>query len=191
MAVNGLGNYNYVNRYDTHHIAKGEKIDEKTDTSKVETESKVETSEKESAPKKAESYKPDMDKVRQMKADLNNNVDAFRKMVLSMIQKQGNHANDAMKSLLEITGVTQEEAQANVADDGYWGVEATANRILDFAKAISGGDPAKIATLKNAVQKGFSEAGKVWGGNLPEISHKTLAKIMEGFDEWEKSSKAE
>ena len=38
---------------------------------------------------------------------------------------------------------TQKQAQADIAEDGYWGVEQTSDRILDFAKALSGNDPEK------------------------------------------------
>ena len=48
---------------------------------------------------------------------------------------------------------TQKQAQADIAEDGYWGVEQTSDRILDFAKALSGNDPEKADLLIDAFKK--------------------------------------
>lgn len=53
---------------------------------------------------------------------------------------------------------TRAQAQADIADDGYWGVDQTSDRILDFAKALSGNDPGKADLLLDAFKKGFKEA---------------------------------
>ena len=50
--------------------------------------------------------------------------------------------------------------------DGYWGVEKTSDSILDFAKALSGGDKDKADELLNAFKKGFSQATGAWGDKL-------------------------
>lgn len=57
---------------------------------------------------------------------------------------------------------TQKQAQADIAEDGYWGVEQTSDRILDFAKALSGNDPEKADLLIDAFKKGFDDATKSW-----------------------------
>lgn len=200
--VNGVDyRYNYDNVKNTKSRGSEKADDSKAAEAKAAEETK-DSEKKESAAstqkQQSETYKPDMEKIRQMKADLRGNLGAFKQMVYSQIKDQGNHAdyassaNDALKDILKgIQGMSQEEAAAAVADDGEWGVDATANRILDFAKAISGGDPSKIGTLRDAVEKGYAAAGKIWGGDLPEISQKTLQKVMEGFDEWEKSGSAD
>ena len=36
---------------------------------------------------------------------------------------------------------TRLQAQKDIAEDGYWGVEQTSERLVSFAKALSGGDP--------------------------------------------------
>jgi hypothetical protein len=71
-----------------------------------------------------------------------------------------------------------------IDEGGYFSVEETAARMLDFAVAISGGDPARIDVLRNAVERGFAQAERMFGGELPEISHQTLEAVMNGFDEW-------
>lgn len=154
-----------------------------------EAEQKVEAQRpKEDTFEKSPNYKPDMEKVSAMKADLQNNISAFRQMVQGLMHQQGGVANTALDQLLKIDEATQLSAQQAIAEDGEWGVEAVAGRILDFAKAISGGDPSKIEMLRSAVNEGFAAAEKVWGGTLPEISYQTRDRVMQGFDEWAKSA---
>lgn len=199
MGVNGV--YNYNNYMDKIKNTKAKGSESTEDTKAEETVAAEETEKSKAsstasttttaAKQTSETYKPDMDKIRKMKSDMKGNMAAFKQMVYKDAKAQGNNSNDALKKLLSgIKGMSQEDAIKAVSDDGEWGVDATANRILDFAVAISGGDPSKISTLRDAVNKGFAAAGKVWGGSLPEISNKTLAKIMEGFDEWEKTGSA-
>ena len=192
--VNGVGAspYNYADN--TLYGQTTKKADETKAAEGTAAEAKTAATEEtasKSAARKAETYKPDIDKINEMKANLKNNLAAFSKMVYSEVKTQGNKSNDTLKALLNgVLGMTQEEAAASVSEDGDWGVEATANRILDFAVALSGGDPEKIELLRNAVQKGFDAAGSVWGGDLPQISHDTLARVMKGFDEWAESGSA-
>lgn len=179
MAVNPVNNNSY-----TYEYAKTQKA--KADQSEQEQQAATQTNGKEKVDtfEKSSQYKPDMDKVNAMKSDLAKNVSAFKQMVQGIFQKQGNLSNTAMNVLMEIDKATQLEAQAAIAEDGYWGVEQTASRILDFAKAISGGDPSKIDLLRSAVEKGFDAVEKLWGGKLPEISYQTKDRVMEGFQKW-------
>jgi len=140
---------------------------------------------------KSSQYKPNLDKVSAMKTKLANHVEAFRTMVQKLFQKQGALAEHALDSLMEIDEATQAQAQQAIAEDGEWGVEQTAQRILEFAKALSGGDPSKIDSLREAVKKGFAAAEKVWGGTLPDICYQTLDRVMKGFDEWAQETTSE
>ena len=81
---------------------------------------------------------------------------------------------------------TIEAAKAAIADDGEFGVQKTAERILSFAKAAIGADPSKIDTIRAAVEKGFQDAQDILGGSLPEISQKTRSTIQAEFDRWKK-----
>lgn len=76
------------------------------------------------------------------------------------------------------------QAQADIADDGYWGVEQTSDRILDFAKALSGSNPDKADELLEAFKKGFGQATKSWGSKLPDISQRTYDAVIKKFDAW-------
>ncbi|ADL35518.1 hypothetical protein bpr_I2787 [Butyrivibrio proteoclasticus B316] len=82
-----------------------------------------------------------------------------------------------------VDAATKAQAQADIAEDGYWGVNQTSERILDFAKALAGDDPDKLEKMRDAFQKGFAQAEKTWGGKLPDISQQTYGAVMKGFDE--------
>lgn len=137
-------------------------------------------------------YKIDRQKLNQIKLDFKKNSESFKEMVRAMIEKQGFKANQVLKAiddgeepLIEVDAETRAKATEAISEDGYWGVNQTSARLLDFAKTISGGDPTKIELLKNAFKEGFEQAKEAFGGELPEISEQTYQKVMEGFDAWE------
>lgn len=137
-------------------------------------------------------YKPDTNKVNQLKSELSGNMAAFRNMVQSLLSQQGKtfNASQGLGDLLKnitVDAETKAAAQASIAEGGEWSVQATGDRILDMAKALSGGDHAKAEALRKAVQDGFKAAEKVWGGTLPSISQETYDYVMKGFDEWANS----
>jgi hypothetical protein len=88
--------------------------------------------------------------------------------------------------MVNIDQATRDEAASLISEDGPLGIKAVSQNILDFAKAISGGDTSKIEMLKNAFIKGFDQIAAMFGGRdkMPEISQKTYDAVMEGFDEW-------
>lgn len=87
-------------------------------------------------------------------------------------------------------GITQDERteMKEELETGKWSPEAVSDRILEFAKSISGGDKSKIELLRNAVKKGFEDVKGILGGKLPEVSEKTYDLVMKKFDEWEKGN---
>lgn len=135
--------------------------------------------------------KTDYAMMEKLKADTEQRTSQLRSLVEKMMTKQGaTIANaDSMWSFLAkgdftVDAETKAQAQADIAEDGYWGVEQTSDRILDFAKALSGNDPEKADLLINAFKKGFSEATKTWGDKLPDISKRTYDAVLEKFDQW-------
>lgn len=134
-------------------------------------------------------YTVDRQKLNQIKLDFQKNVDSFREMVRALIEKQGKTVEEVLENpetaIIEVDDETKLAAQEAISDEGYWGVTQTSDRILDFAKTISGGDPSKISALKDAFKEGFEAAKKAFGGELPEISQLTYDRVMEGFDAWE------
>lgn len=134
-------------------------------------------------------YTPDADLVAKLKADADARTAQFRSLVENMLLGQGksyNNANDIWSILssgdFTVDPATKAQAQADIAEDGYWGVSQTSQRILDFATALTGGDPDKIEEMRSAFEKGFKQAQETWGGELPEISQKTYEAVMAGFD---------
>lgn len=91
---------------------------------------------------------------------------------------------------IDITALTPEEARELIADDGYFGVEQTSDRIFQFAVGIAGGDPSRLDAVKEGVEQGFQEALNAFGGQLPDISYKTYDAVMEKLDQWAAESEA-
>ena len=129
--------------------------------------------------------------VAQMKADQAQRESQLVDIVRKMMSGQGKalaQADDIWKFLAEgnftVDPETKEQAQKDIAEDGYWGVAQTSDRIVDFAIALSGGDAEKADKMVAAFQKGFDEATKTWGKELPDISKRTYDAVMEKMDQW-------
>lgn len=89
---------------------------------------------------------------------------------------------------LNVDDKTRLTAQQDISEDGFWGVKQTSQRAIDFAKALCGGDPSKVAALKSSIEEGYRAAEKSWGGELPEICKQTQAATLKGLDDWAKES---
>jgi len=135
----------------------------------------------------AEGFNPDMARVQELWSNHEARVDSFRRMVETLLnqqaERQGLSQGWSIRDI-EITPEMRAEANEMLGEGGYFSVEETASRILDFAVALSGGDPSRIDLLQGAVERAFGQAERMFGGELPQISHDTLAAIREGFDQW-------
>lgn len=89
---------------------------------------------------------------------------------------------------LEVDDSTRLKAQQEISEDGFWGVKQTSERAIEFAKALSGGDPSKIALLRKSIEDGYKSAEKSWGGELPEICKQTQEATLKGLDDWAKEA---
>jgi hypothetical protein len=78
-----------------------------------------------------------------------------------------------------------------ISEDGPLGVKAVSDRIAGVAIAFTGGDPDKLPELKAAIEKGFGQAAKVFGGELPDICNQTYDEVMRKLDEWEAGARPE
>jgi hypothetical protein len=76
------------------------------------------------------------------------------------------------------------EAEQRMEAKSYYSVNATASRIVDYSIAISGSDTSELAEIKEAVERGFGEAEKNFGGKLPDIGYQTKAETMTRLDRW-------
>ena len=127
--------------------------------------------------------------VAQLKAD----AEARQQQLLEIVRKSiGDQAftfakATNLKSVFENLAVDEDtrlQAQKDIAEDGYWGVNQTSDRIVDFAKALSGGDSSKAQELLNAFKKGFDQATKAWGDKLPDLCQKTYDAVLDKFQSW-------
>jgi len=120
-----------------------------------------------------------------LKGQVGDGFDLLRGLVLNIFEEQGlDYQIAADDQTIDLSRITQEEAQELIADDGYFGVEQTAKRIFSLAVGIAGGDPTKIDDVRAGVEQGFQEALDAFGGWLPDISYSTLDAVMSKLDEW-------
>ncbi|MCR5546612.1 MAG: hypothetical protein K6F30_09090 [Lachnospiraceae bacterium] len=176
---------------------KTENSDETTDKTKFSKEAATYEKSEEAASKETSSTDRSAI-VAQLNADLESQTERLFNIVRQSITGQGNalaKADDMWKFLasgnFEVDADVKAQAQADIAEDGYWGVNQTSDRILDFAKALSGGDTSKAETLIEAFKQGFDEATKAWGDTLPDISQRTYDAVLEKFEAWKNGDEAE
>lgn len=191
MSVNGITGANDV--YGTYSSASqaryAETKAENTGEAKTTESAGVVYEPSSSKTASTKSYKPNMNVVAQMKADAEARTAQLQSLVEKMLTKQGESYNTAngiwgllAKGKVKADPATIAQAKADIAEDGYWGVKQTSQRILDFATALTGGDPSKIEKMRSAFQKGYEKAQKTWGGQLPAISQQTYDAVLSGFD---------
>ncbi len=82
---------------------------------------------------------------------------------------------------------TISKAKEEISEDGYYGVNKTSDRLINFAKALSGGDSSNIELLRDAVIDGFSAVSDDLDG-LPDICKDTFNATMDKFDVWAEES---
>jgi len=130
--------------------------------------------------------------------ETNHATDAIRKLVSSMLGKsdsssQGFWAVRAGGSF-KLSEADRAQAQQMVSEDGFFGVKQTTERIMGFAKALvgEGASGAQIDSMRAAVQKGFNEVARMFGGfdKLPDVTKNTFDSIMKEFENWKAGGKA-
>ena len=146
-------------------------IKENTSSAKTSQDTAVVYEKGSSSSEKTNSTKSNAAIVAQLKADAEARTSQLQSLVEKMISKQGQTLGTAddmwsflAKGNLKADPETIAQAQKDVAKDGYWGAEQTSDRILSFAKALSGDDPDNADELLNAFKKGYKEATKTLGG---------------------------
>lgn len=190
MSVNGVTNQVASDVYQNYTSKTKKNAEEaQNTTTSAKNDGVVYEASENKATSAKKTYKQDTKLIAQLKADAEARTSQLRTLVEQMMTKQGtafNQANDIWSFLAKgdytVDPATKAQAQADIAEDGYWGVNQTSDRILDFATALTGGDPDKIEAMRDAFKKGYEQAEKTWGGKLPEISQKTYDAVMEKFD---------
>ena len=170
-------------------------------TASEETSSKG-TSTKETAPKESEAasfekngghsysssatrktYKMDTETVERLKSENEQRMANLVKQMLSQQIDKSNMWERLRTGNFTADAATIKQAQADIADDGYWGVEQTSDRLVQYATALTGGDPEKLDTMIAAFEKGYAAAEKTWGGKLPELAQRTREATLKKFQD--------
>ena len=127
--------------------------------------------------------KPDLEALLE---ESNRKAQAIVDLILPLVEQQGLNLAKVVSGEQKLRADPKAiaAAKAAIAPDGEFGVQKTAERILSFAKAAIGGDPAKLEKIRAAVELGFKQAADILGGTLPEISQQTLSAIQTEFDHW-------
>ncbi|MGP1580832.1 MAG: hydrogenase-4 component G [Wolinella sp.] len=82
-----------------------------------------------------------------------------------------------------INELNPKEAKELISEKGYFGVAKTSERLAEFVLKGSGGDLNLLQKGREGILRGYKQAEKLWGGELPEISKETLAKALKKIDE--------
>lgn len=200
MGLNGVNSYytGYEAVSDKKTVAKD--IDNTTASKNTDVAATYEASnvsDKTSASSvKSRAANPEL--IAKLKADSDNRLQQLQSLVTNMFKKQGitiGTADDMWKVLASgnftADADTIAKAKEDISEDGYWGVKQTSDRIFDFAQALAGDDEEKMKAMKKAVEKGFKEATKTWGKELPDISKNTYNAVMDKFDKYFSSKKTD
>lgn len=193
MSVNGVSN---VNSYDTTSYAKSSNATKSS--SQTNSKNGKETAavyEKSDEAKRASTNKA---LIKKLKSDAQSRLSQMQSLVSNMMKQQGvafKKADDMWKFLASgnytVDAKTAQEAKDAISEDGYWGVKQTSQRIFDFAVSLSGGDSDKMEEMLSAFKKGFEQATKSWGKDLPDISSQTYDAVLQKFEDYKTSQGVE
>ena len=82
-----------------------------------------------------------------------------------------------------IGDLTSQEASSLISDNGYFGIDNTANRIADFVINGAGGDAGKLRSGLEGVRNGVAQAETMWGQAVPDISQQTMNKTLDRINQ--------
>lgn len=185
MSVNGVTGVR-----NTYALTEPAELEKKNSTTKESNQETVAATYEKSESSKTNKQQ-DRATIERLKAEADQRTASLRSLVEKMLLKQGEKVTDATdiwallrEGKVTVDPETAAKAASEIAEDGYWGVEQTSERLVSFAKALAGNDSSKAEAMINAVKKGFKEATKAWGGELPEICQKTLDTTIEKLNKW-------
>lgn len=130
------------------------------------------------------SPKIDNANIQRLKEESEKVYSQLRELVRQLLEKQGLSFKDIEIQDIKIDEETRIKAQEMIGEGGPLSPEVVSDRIVEFAKAISGEDKEKIDMLRAAIEKGFREAAEALGGELPEICQKTYELVNKKLDAW-------
>lgn len=206
MSVNATTSNTY-GAYNTTSVEASKDTAEKVSTEAKKTTEEKETSEAVVFEKTSEDTKKGTYSINRMskeersalvdklKADQEARQKQLADLVHQMMSKQAgtfgvaNNDKDAIWKFLAsgdytVDAETKAQAQKDIAEDGYYGVKQTSQRLFDFASALAGDDVEKMKKMQDAMLKGFQQATKSWGKELPGICKDTLNAANKLFDDY-------
>lgn len=126
------------------------------------------------------------EEINKLWAQANRATQNLRDMVEKLLKSQGKSFNDVLsgKEELIVDEKTRAAAQQAISENGECGVQAVSDNIVAFAKAISNNNPEMYDKLMSAIDEGFAQAEKAFGGELPEICQKTREEVSRKMEEW-------
>lgn len=131
--------------------------------------------------------------VARLQADQQSRIDSMNSLVQKLLGKQaekfdlanGNNLANTFRLVAgKVDQATIDEAKASIAEDGYWGINKTSDRLVSMAIALSGGDVEKADEMMAAIEKGYDKATKAWGEELPQICKDTLEATRQKMNDW-------
>lgn len=202
MNINGVSN-NYAGNYtnaeqvssETNTVAGARNVvsgsSDKTLSEAVVYEKNSETNEKATYSVNKMSKEDRAALVEQLKADQAARESSLTSLVSKMLSQQTNtygKANNIWSFLASgeytVDAATKAQAQKDISEDGYYGVKQTSQRLFDFASALAGDDVEQMKKMQAAIEKGYKQAEKVWGGKLPGISQDTMSATNKLFEDY-------
>lgn len=188
-SINGVNGYTAVKTAEAEKTAKAAETTEKQVRDDGVVYEKSNETKKDSA---NQIYNKD-NVIAKLKADQQSRLDSMNSLVQKLLGKQAEKFDLANGSNLaatfrEVAGKvdqqTIDEAKASIAEDGYWGVNQTSDRLVSMAIALAGGDTDKADTMMAAIEKGYKQATKAWGEDLPQICQDTMDATRQKMDDW-------
>lgn len=161
----------------------------KSEEAKVNEEAEKKNQEKTATELKAKDTRVDPKTIERLKAEADERNAQLKGLVEKMLLKQAGTVSNSeglanIYRRLEVDDETRAQAQKDIEEDGYWGVEQTSDRIVDFAKALAGTSYKLAEEMLEAVKEGFKQAEKAWGEELPELSKKTMDATFDKLNKW-------
>lgn len=188
-SINGVNGYTAVKTAETEKASKAAETTEKQVKDDGVVYEKSNETKKDSA---NQIYNKD-NVIAKLKADQQSRLDSMNSLVQKLLGKQAEkfdlaNGSNLAETFRQVAGKvdqqTIDEAKASIAEDGYWGVNQTSDRLVSMAIALAGGDTDKADTMMAAIEKGYKQATKAWGEDLPQICQDTMEATRQKMDDW-------
>lgn len=137
--------------------------------------------------------------IEQLKSDQQTRQQQLMDIAKQLMTKQGKTFQDSIFSIetdddsvwkflasgeYTVDEATQAQAKEMISEDGYYGIKQTSERLFDFASALAGDDKEMMEKMQKAIHKGYKQATKAWGKDLPSICKDTLEATDKLFEDY-------